>query len=300
LTTFFIGVDGGATKCTVRLEDEAGNLLGSAVSGPANIRISVEDAWLSILAAINKIGHSSTITLNFESCQFHVGVGIAGCEIDSAYQAFIQRAHPFASLVVTNDAETACLGAHGGRDGALIIAGTGVAGYQVEAGQVAKVAGWGFPHDDAGSGAWLGLEAVKMALRWQDGRQPASELACKVLAHFAGNLDQLVVWANQANSTSFAELAPVVIQAAASGDPAAVTLLQGAAQEINAVGAALRAKQRDPTHPLPIALIGGIAPFLVPYLSADIQARLTPAQLPPEAGAILFARRELKRLKELS
>lgn len=300
LATYFIGVDGGATKCTVSLEDEAGNLLGHAVSGPANIRISVTDAWQSIHEAIEKIRHSFTLTLNFDNCQLHAGVGIAGCEIESAYQAFIAHAHPFATLAVTNDAETACLGAHGGHDGALIIAGTGVVGYQIEAGQAMKVAGWGFPHDDVGGGAWLGLQAVKAALRWQDNRQPVSELARAVLTHFHDSLDKLVVWANQANSTAYAELAPLVIQSAENGDQAAVTLLQRAAQEISEVGAALLSRQRDMAQPLPCALVGGIAPFLVPYLSKDLSSRLTRAQLPPEAGAILYARRELNRVKELT
>jgi glucosamine kinase len=298
--TYFIGVDGGATKCSVRLEDEAGNVLGHAISGPANIRISALDAWRSIHTALEKICLNSTITLNRDVCQIHAGVGIAGCEIEAAYQAFIQTPHPFNSLIVIHDAEAACLGAHGGKDGALIIAGTGVAGFQLEAGKTAKVAGWGFPQDDAGSGAWLGLQAVAETLRWQDGRKPASILANSVLAHFEHQLDQLVNWANQANSTAFAELAPLVIQTAQAGDAAAQQLLQAAANEIDLVGAALQAKQNNSTRPLPCAMMGGIAPFLLPYLSDALRARLTNAQLPPEAGAILYARAKLANAREMT
>lgn len=292
-TQYFLGVDGGATKCNVRLEDEAGHVIGCAVSGPANIRLSAMAAWQSIFTALEKISHASTITLNRESCQIHAGIGIAGCEIAEAYAAFVQSPHPFTTLFVLHDALAACLGAHGGKDGALIIAGTGVVGYQMEAGRTAKVSGWGFPHDDAGSGAWLGLQAVAETLRVQDGRRPSSLLAKTVLAHFHQKIEALVEWANQANSTQFAVLAPLVVQAAAAGDQAALQLLQAAAREIEAVGAALLAQQKNPAKPLPCAMVGGVAPFLQPYLQQTLRDRLVTAQLPPEAGAILFVRAQL-------
>lgn len=296
---YFLGVDGGATKCNVRLEDEAGNVIGQAVSGPANIRISAMAAWQSIFTALEKISHESTITLNRESCQIHAGIGIAGCEIAEAYQAFIQAAHPFTTLEVMHDAQAACLGAHGGKDGALIIAGTGVAGFLMQGSHTAKVAGWGFPQDDAGGGAWLGLQAVAETLRWQDGRRPESLLAVAVLQQFGQHLDDLVNWANQANSTAFAEMAPLVIQSAQAGDATAQQLLQAAAREMDAVAAALVAKQINPTKPLPCAMVGGIAPFLIPYLGSALQARLVPAELPPEAGAILFTRAKLAKSGEV-
>lgn len=296
---YFLGVDGGATKCTVRLEDEAGNVLGQAVSGPANIRLSAMAAWQSIFTALEKISHEATITLNRGHCQIHAGIGIAGCEIAEAYQAFIQATHPFATLEVIHDAEAACLGAHAGKDGALIIAGTGVVGFLMEAGLSSKVAGWGFPQDDAGSGAWLGLQAVSETLRWQDGRRSASLLAEAVFKQFGEQLDDLVAWANQANSTAFAELAPLVIQTARAGDAAAKQLLQAAAREIDGVAVALTTKQKHPDQSLPCAMIGGIAPFLMPYLSDSLQAKLVKAQLPPEAGAILFARAKLAKSREM-
>lgn len=298
--SYFIGVDGGATKCTIRVEDEAGNLLGQTVSGPANIRISVPMAWQSIHAAFEKALQSLSISPNEPGCQFHAGMGIAGCEIGSAYKSFIHYPHKFHTLAVTGDAHAACLGAHGGKDGALIIAGTGVAGYQIDAGKTAKVSGWGFPHDDIGSGAWLGLEAARLTLQCQDGRAPASALAKAVMAHFDQHMDRFVNWANQANSTAFAELAPLVIQVSNAGDAAALNLLKSAARAIDAVGSAIYAQQQDKSNPLPCAMTGGIAPFLEPYLGHALRARLVPCQLPPEAGAILFLRQSMVESGEKS
>ena len=50
----FIGIDGGGSKSKVRIEDARGHLLGQAVGGPANIRLSVSEAWRSIYAALEE------------------------------------------------------------------------------------------------------------------------------------------------------------------------------------------------------------------------------------------------------
>src|SRR5688572_24913373 len=113
----FIGVDGGATKRVVRLEDELGNLLGRVVGGPANIRISVERAWQSIYSALNKILHPLSLSLSTKTCEFHVGMGLDGYEISESYKAFMQHVHGFHKIIVTSDSHTACLGAHQGQDG---------------------------------------------------------------------------------------------------------------------------------------------------------------------------------------
>lgn len=282
---FFIGVDGGATKTQARLEDATGVVLATAISGPANIRLSVTQAWQSINSALEKVLHSAGLSLAEGSSFLHVGMGLAGCEMIESYQAFVKQPHSFTTLVVSSDSHTACLGAHGG-DGAIIIAGTGVVGLQINGGQLTKVSGWGFPHDDQGGGAWLGLRAIEITLQWLDGRLPASGLANAVYDHFAGNQNGLVMWANKANSTAFAELAPLVIQQSQRGDAVAIELMQQAAQAINRVGAALLST-------LPCSLLGGISSFVEPYLETSLRARLRPCQATPDVGAILLVRNHL-------
>ena len=55
----FIGVDGGATKTIVRVENARGEPLGQRQGGPANIRLSVEDSWQSINDALKEALASS-------------------------------------------------------------------------------------------------------------------------------------------------------------------------------------------------------------------------------------------------
>lgn len=289
----FIGVDGGASKCAVRVEAADGVVLGAVTSGPANIRLSVEQAWHSIQSALDTI--LTPLGLNLKQTHLQAGMGLAGCEISAAYQAFLQYPHPFTTLIVVSDAQTACVGAHAGQDGAIIIAGTGVVGFQVQEGMTTKISGWGFPHDDDGGGAWLGMHALKHTLQWLDGRSTPSGLSNVVYARFNQDETQLVAWANQANSTAFAELAPLVTAQAAAGDAMALTLLKQAAQAVNEVENALFAAQFAKNQTLPCALIGSIAPFLQPYLSERLQKRLVTCQALPEAGAIYLIKQHLQK-----
>src|SRR5689334_17223046 len=138
----FIGIDGGATKSKVRIEDAQGTLIGQALGGPSNIRLSVESSWKTIIQAVQEALKPSAIRLDDSRYHFHAGMGLAGCEVTEAYDQFIHTAHPFKTLIVTSDAHVACLGAHHGADGAIIIVGTGVVGYQIEKEKSSRVGGW--------------------------------------------------------------------------------------------------------------------------------------------------------------
>lgn len=293
----YVGVDGGATKSIIRVEDETGHLLGQTISGPANIRISVPDAWQSIHSALEKILPPLGIAYQPKTLEknIHIGIGLAGCEVQEAYQAFLQYEHSFQTLMVTSDAHTACLGAHAAQDGAIIVIGTGVVGLQIQQELITKVGGYGFPHDDEGGGAWLGLQAVKKTLQVLDKRMKPSPLTQSVYRHFQNDVNALVFWANRANSSAFAELAPFVISHAQEGDDDALALLHEAARFIDDIGLALLSSHIEAQAFFPLSLTGGIAPFVQPYLTKELQTRLRPCQLSPESGAILLVKNRVQK-----
>ena len=208
----YIGIDGGGSKSKVYIEDAEHNSIGTAMSGPANIRLSVDTAWNSIYSSITDALANTGISLDNKNYDFHIGLGLAGVEVPSDRENFLARPHPFASLRLESDAYAACLGAHNNKDGAIIIIGTGVNGFQVQNGQTAQVSGWGFPHDDIGGGAWLGLRATQLVLQWLDGRiDTPTPLLEAIYGYFNNRQVEIVSWANAANSTEFAKLAPFVI-----------------------------------------------------------------------------------------
>src|SRR5258708_38104085 len=48
---FYIGVDGGGTRCRARIEDAEGRLLGQGAAGPATTRIGADRSMQAVRAA---------------------------------------------------------------------------------------------------------------------------------------------------------------------------------------------------------------------------------------------------------
>ena len=127
-----------------------------------------EKTIVSIIAAVDQSLKSAGLAKSTK--QFiHAGIGLAGAEFDKSITFLEHWQHPFASMKFHNDAYVACLGAHAGNDGALMIIGTGVKGWLNYEGKQLQWSGYGFPLDDKGGGAWLGLRLVQQSLYSIDG-----------------------------------------------------------------------------------------------------------------------------------
>ena len=147
----FLGVDGGGTRCRARLADSAGSILGQGLAGPANIRIGLEESQRSVLDAAGQCLAEAGASFGdpIVAC-----LALAGAseprEAAAAQAVFAPR---FWRVLVTADAHAACVGAHRGEDGGVIIVGTGSIGWAVRGGRSYRVGGWGFPVSDEGGGA---------------------------------------------------------------------------------------------------------------------------------------------------
>lgn len=289
----FIGLDGGGTKTKLIIEDEHGKVLGRGRGGPAQIRLSPSQAWSSIFHALDEALKEAKLSINDPGYFFHVGMGLAGTELPNACRAFLEKPHPFKTIDLRSDAYTACLGAHNGKDGDIIIIGTGVIGYQVFEGFESQVNGWGFPHGDEGGGAWLGMQAVRHTLKWQDGRGEKSSMLGAIFKQFDLDLTKMIIWANQAKSTQFAELAPIVLQYLEQKDPISTQLIERAALEINQVGAALEKINKTS---LPCSLFGGVSSFIEPYLEQTLKQRIVPRKYDATQGAVIMIRQKVQEL----
>jgi N-acetylglucosamine kinase-like BadF-type ATPase len=125
---FYIGVDGGGTRCRARIEDAEGHLLGQGAAGPAATRIGIDRSMQAVRtaseAAAIDAGLSPTALAHAS-----VGVGLAGIDRKGAREALLSFPHPFRKLVYASDANVACLGAHRGHDGGIVVLGTGSIGF---------------------------------------------------------------------------------------------------------------------------------------------------------------------------
>jgi glucosamine kinase len=118
-----------------------------------------------------------------------------------------------------------------------------------------------------------------------DGRALADAWSDALLKRTGGvDRDGLVVWLSGANQTTYATLAPTVFEN--RGHPVAAALLADAGREINKLVAAL-----DPAGVLAVALCGGLAAPLEPFVPAALRGRLRAPLADSAAGALQIARR---------
>jgi glucosamine kinase len=280
----FLGVDGGGTGCRARLEDGDGRTMGSGVAGPATTRLGIDAAMAEVETAMRAAVAEAGLSER-DFARIHAGIGLAGMGRKGAYETLVARPHRFASVAFASDGLVACIGAHGGADGGIVICGTGSIGLGRAGGAEIRIGGYGFPISDEGSGADLGLQAIRLALRALDGRLEHSPLLRAVLARFDGDPFAAVAWMDRATATDYATFAPLVMRHADQGDPMGRRIVQGAAEQIDALVRTL--VERGAPR---VALIGGLSSAMEPWLAPDVRRRLVPVQADAVAGALYLAR----------
>ncbi len=289
---YLLGVDGGGTSCRVRLATADGRVLGEGRAGSANVRLGVDNAYAEILQAtaeaLREAGLDASILARTVA-----GFGLAGAVDDARRSAVRDFAHPFAGVAIETDAHTACLGAHGGEPGAILILGTGSCGVYQNAGRFQVIGGWGFMISDQGSGAWLGLNLVRQAMLALDGMIEPTPLSRALLARFENSQSRVLDWSEQARPRDYGAFAPLVLQFAAEQDPLAIQLLQQSGREAGALLARLQQLGAER-----VCLMGGLSEPLRPWLPKTLLGLLCAPAGDAMDGALLLARRLLNETAE--
>ncbi len=285
---FFLGIDGGGSKCKAIVVDSDNNILGSGISGPANPLHGFEQA-------INSITESAELALkdtdleNVTLKDLTAGVGLAGVNLPLLFEQMSNWQHPFKQMFLATDLLIACLGAHQGEDGAVMITGTGSCGFSYVNGHPYTLGGHGFPHGDKGSGAWFGFQAANHVLMSLDGLKESSSINEKLMA-LLGVKDGLAMVETIAGKPAafYARMANLVFDAAEQGDKVALAIVKEGAGYISGLARQL-AKQQPPR----ISLIGGLTPRITPWLDQEVREQLQTPLCSPELGAVIFAKQQL-------
>ena len=280
-----VGVDGGGTGCRARIADTDGCVLGTGIAGPAAVRLGID----SSLAAVESACRAAAAEAGLQPdalAEMDAGVGLAGIGRKGVLEEIVARPHPFRSVIYVNDANIACIGAHSGRDGGIVIVGTGSIGFAVVKGREVRIGGYGFPISDEGSGADLGLHAIRLALRASDGRALATSFTREVMVRFDNDPFEAVAWMDRATATEYATLAPLVMRHADAGDPVGRRIVREAAEQIDEL-----VRRLIECGAPRVALIGGLASSIEPWLAPDVQRGLSPVEGDAIAGALYLARR---------
>jgi glucosamine kinase len=282
--SYLIGVDGGGSGTRVVLANANGVELARATGGPSGLGLGVERAWETITAACSRAFEVIGLPFDWHACA--LGCGLAGVNHAGWLAHFHATAPDGCALAVESDAFTTLLGAHGGEPGVIVALGTGSIAASLDAhGEFRIAGGYGFPSGDEASGAWLGLRAAAHLQHVLDGRAPADNWSAALLAQTdATDRDSLVVWLSGANQTGYATLAPTVFEH--RNHPFAARLLDEAGREIAKMALAL-----DPDQLLPVALCGGLAAPLKPFVPETLHVRLREPLADSAAGALQLALR---------
>jgi glucosamine kinase len=285
----FLGIDGGGTACKARLCDADGKILAEAVTGPANTLLGAERAMVEINLATNKVLDLAGLHQD-KVIEVHVGAGLAGMSLQREQKRLTDVPIRFASFAVHTDAYVACLGANGGEDGGVLIAGTGSCAALINKGEFLSFGGWGFLVSDHGSGAHLGRAALRYALLAHDQVKPQSPMSDWIMDDFKQSPEEMVIWAETAKPGDYGKFVPRIFDFAREGDAAAQALVQATADDLADFVRALVKRGAGS-----ICLIGGIAEPVKAWLTDDIQKYLGVRQGDSLDGALMMARRGFAR-----
>lgn len=235
---YMMGIDGGGSTVRVVITTRDLRIVGEAHGTTAN------PAVVGAETAAQRIQDAMRAALKAAPCEpaqiAAVGIGVAGAAAHHSanwLQGVVAAVTPAAHIVPSADFEIAMVGALGQRRGILLLAGTGSLAYGVNAaGETALVGGWGYLIDDAGSGYWIGKQALDAVARAGDGRGSQTVLAAQLLDRFKLHkpLD-LVPWlyhSGESRTRAIAACAPLVMDAAEQGDAVARGIIDRARDEL--------------------------------------------------------------------
>jgi len=283
----FIGIDAGGTKTDVCICSSKGHISFRSISGGINAaRMGAAAAAEMLIAVIPDIPDIRSL---------YAGLAGAASPAISAAIAEKLRAHygHIPSVTVASDAFNGFNAEVGLVDGIALIAGTGSSAFVRARGKVTQIGGRGYLVDDAGSGYWVGRACLNAAYRALDGRGPATQLVSSVEALLGSPLSESIPSIYEKGPSFVASFAPLVFDAAASGDHAAKDIAQSCAAELWLHIRACLAHMTDSPHCTCVAT-GGM--FRSEYLRGclDAYAKDSPvtviySDIPPVAGAVIAA-----------
>ncbi len=278
---YFLGIDGGATKTHIVLSNGAGRLVGEGQSGPSNYHIvGVERAAANLTEATAQALAESDVVPNEVKAACAGMAGFDGTSdqknVHNILTSMLKACGlscPWRSL---NDSVVAWAGAFHGNPGALIA---------------------------AGSGYDIGRRGLRAALAALDGRGPATHLSEHFRALAGDSQQAWVGWiAGLDSGISHAHyqlrsFAPSVMQAAASGDAVARSILNEAGAALAGTAASVLRKVGLLTDPK-VATAGAVLEqpsclrqaFRAALIAHLPGCQIVPARAGPAHGATLLAR----------
>jgi len=289
-----LGIEGGGTKTAWALVAD-GAIVESGKLPPSNLRLTPLDQITKILRVLPR-------EVN------RIGVFLAGCATEEDRAALLKLTRsvwPKARIVAGSDRDSGMAACLRERDGIAVNAGTGSSVTGRSGRQIEKAGGWGHILGDAGGGYFVSTRALRSILRAYDLRSGEREFAGTVLRELGlNNFDELVRWAQTADKTEVASLAPLAFRAAQEGDETVQRIIAAGAIALADFAAAVAMRlQLDAPD---VRLMGGLFENQKSYVSAFAGAlskkipgaNVAMCEAPPEVGAAWLAAEEKSQIAQ--
>lgn len=304
--TLVLGVDGGGTKTRAVVTDGHGEILGEGLAGPSNpLRVGVAAAATAVRAATERACGAAQVR---RGSLLAAQVGLAGvrrADLRERMREALRSLGP-ESLDVVTDADIALHGSTGGRQGLVIIAGTGSICCGLNArGRKSYAGGWGPLAGDEGGGSWVAREGLRAVARASDGRGPATRLVEASCLYFnVAKADDLAfaIYAPSMTNHALAGFARHVVEAAKAGDEVAREIVAEGGRELGVAAVAVIKALRIGGESFPVGYVGGMfsagelifGPLDEKVAPVAPGAYFTPPRLAPAEAAAEMARERLR------
>ena len=254
-----LGIDGGGTRTRAVIVADGQRRAFVEKGSIKRLRVGAECAEANLRTLLAEVLAASGVkTVDAAT------VGVASAAMPGVAEWIIEVFRDFGIMrsEVVGDEVIALDAAVKGGPGILQIAGTGSNCIgRAPDGARECAGGWSSRLGDEGSGYWIGLHAVRRALRAYDREEPTRVL--QVVGRIWGTktIDELVNLGDSTPGPDFAALAPAISQLAEEGDPVAVDVLKQAAADLVEFVLLVRDKLRRKhgvTDEVPVAWIGGV------------------------------------------
>lgn len=301
-TDLYLGVDGGQSSTTALIGDANGRVIGHGSGGPCN-HVQASEGRPKFIGAMDACLRAACYQAGLDpsAVRFRAAcLGFSGGPSDK--EDILREILRTGRMFVTDDALIALSGATEGAPGIIVIAGTGsIAFGRNAAGRTARAGGWGYAFGDEGGGFDLTRQALRAALRFEEGWGPATALHRMLLDQTGARdaNDLLHRFYTEAYPRSqIAALSKLVDQAASEGDGIAMDLLADAAAALASIAEGVR-QQLFPeiADHVAVAPVGGVfrsVRLLGEFrraLEATGRVRVIAPALGPAAGALIEAYR---------
>lgn len=299
-----LGIDGGGTRTRASIVDGE-NVLASVEHGSIKrLRVGVEAADANLRVILKEVFAKAGVKGATAAC-----VGVASSKMPGVPEWLMGVLGEFGvrSAEIVGDEVIALDGAFKGGPGILQIAGTGTncIGRAPDGGRE-TAGGWSSRLGDEGSGYWIGLHAIRRALKAYDREEPTRILETVGRIWGTTTIDELINIGDGMPSPDFAALAPAINQLAEEGDVVAAGVLAQAAQDLVDSVLLVRAKLRrkhNLTDEVPVAWIGSVIgkarlvrePFFAGLRAAAPKMPICEKEVAGIEGAIWRAQRLAER-----